>query len=163
MECEGCDAHAHRQCVPTIWADDDFQKASGGAGGAGLSQQPFKFACPTCEAREPVVSYSEACTMQTSGQNGHHASRCACIQGVSGLREGVSTGVRQGRFLQSIGRQFGNHAKADTHTPTGFNGAMFSRTCRYLLKLSSFDLWPSSLMHCLPLPMRAAYVPASTP
>lgn len=64
VECEGCDRHAHKQCVPTIWAEDE-EKA------AGAAHQPFKFACPSCEAREPAVSYSETCTMQTTNQNGH--------------------------------------------------------------------------------------------
>ncbi|KAF5843659.1 hypothetical protein DUNSADRAFT_10833 [Dunaliella salina] len=81
VECEGCDAHAHRQCVSTIWADDELQKTPSGATAGAASQQPFKFACPACEAREPAVSYSETCTMQTTTQNGHH---------VPGFRPGVN-------------------------------------------------------------------------
>uniref|UniRef100_A0A7S3QMY0 Zinc finger PHD-type domain-containing protein n=1 Tax=Dunaliella tertiolecta TaxID=3047 RepID=A0A7S3QMY0_DUNTE len=108
VECEGCDAHAHRQCVSTIWADDELQKNSSGASAGGASQQPFKFACPACEAREPAVSYSETCTMQTT-QNGHH---------VSGFRSGVNPLKRPlpGTDAPSQPSSLHPHAQAGTST-----------------------------------------------
>lgn len=80
VECEGCEAHAHKECVPTIWAAEEDPKAAGSP--AAGAPQPFKFACPACEEREPAVSYSETCTLQTSTQNGYPSRRVctrACV------------------------------------------------------------------------------------